>query len=578
MSAAPFVIDAHQIYAEEYEKARWVSGSAALALRRAQNNGTAPAVVAQLQAKYDAASATTTHLRDELKKCKPTAGTPARHDPYKSLTDRTDTGNANLLIRLSDGDLRYVAETKQWLRWDGQRWQVDTHEVFVTTQAVEVARYYIEEAKRLKESGNTGQEFVDSEDYLKWASKCRNKQSLDNMITLARKSVGVPISITELDRNPWLLGVDNGVVDLKTGDLHESEAREEFVTKRSSIKYNVGAAAPRWESLIAEITGLPIAADRDANGDLIPGTVGRFAPRPALARYLQKALGYSITGSTEEQKFFLAIGEGSNGKGVIFDTVKAMLGPYAIVLPAEALMVSKHDADAERPTALAATLAGARLVVASESKEGQKLNTAMIKSHTGDRQMQARKMRENPFTFTITHKLWLLTNVRPTLDHIDAATKGRLHFTPFDRRWNRPGEAERNPALPDGDKTLMAHLLKAEAEGILAWLVRGAVMYHAEGLTPPDEVTSVTREYVLEQDSLGRWLAMMQRCAPKQGTLAAELFRQFGAWCGAEGATMDPSNANAFGRGLRSRGLESTGVTAGTVWGLRANVPLPPSA
>jgi putative DNA primase/helicase len=309
---------------------------------------------------------------------------------------------------------------------------------------------------------------------------------------------------------------------------------------------------------------------------VIPGTVGRFTPRPALARYLQKALGYGITGSTEEHKFFLAIGEGSNGKGVVFDTVKAMLGPYSVVLPAEALMVSKHDTDAERPTSLAATLAGARLVVASESKEGQKLNVAMIKAHTGDREMQARKMRQDSFTFTITHKLWLLTNVRPTLDHIDPATKGRLHFTPFDRRWNRPGEVDRNPALPDGDKTLMAHLLTTEAEGILAWLIRGAVMYAGEGLTPPDEVTALTREYVMEQDHFGRWLATLQRCAPKLGTLAAELFRLFNGWCGGESVATNPNNANAFGRALRSRGVEYAEVEQGRKWGIRAAVPVPP--
>ena len=127
-----------------------------------------------------------------------------------------------------------------------------------------------------------------------------------------------------------------------------------------------------------------------------------------------------------------------------------------MVLPSDALMVPRHHVDAERPTALAATLAGARFVVASETREEQRLNVAMIKAHTGDREMTARRMRENPFTFTISHKAWLLTNHTPVLDHLDDAIKGRLHLAPFDRRWNRPGHTDRNPALPDGDKELAA--------------------------------------------------------------------------------------------------------------------------
>lgn len=499
-------------------------------------------------------------------------------DPYKRLTDRTDTGNANLLIILAGGNLRYVAETRQWLRWDGRRWQVDEHETFVTGFAHEVARHYLEEARRLKQLGNVpgnGDKIAASDDCVKWAVKSRNKGALDAMIAQARKIEGVPISVTELDRNPFLLGVDNGVVDLRTGELRESEARDDYVTKRSSVRYSPAATAPRWESLIAQATGAPIPPDREEDGQIVPNTVGRFTPRPALALYIHKALGYSTTGETREQKLFVQIGDGSNGKGLISEQVKAILGPYAVVLPSDALMATRHGADAERPTALAASLAGARFVVASESKEGQKLDVGLIKSHTGDEEMTARRMRENPFTFKITHKLWLLTNVRPAIDHIDAAFKGRLHLVPFDRRWNRPGESERDASLPDGDKGLKAQLT-AEAEGILAWLVRGAVAYYAEGLTPPAEVVKKTREYVLEQDHLGRWIATLQRCPAKLGTMAADLLNMFILWCGGEGASAEPHhNRTAFGRALGSRGIESIDMNQGRKWGLRATAPIP---
>ena len=503
-------------------------------------------------------------------------------DPYTMRVDFTDQGNANFLIKLAGGNLRYVAETKQWLRWDGKRWQIDTHEAFVTGFALRVAKSYLNQADELRRSSRAvgqGHELLNADDFYKWAGKCRSKSALDNMISLARKSEGVPISVTELDRKPYLLGVENGVVDLRSGELRAHEAREDYVTKRSPVRYVATAAAPRWDSLIVEATGSPIAPDRDSEGKVIPGTVGRFTPRPALARYIHKALGYSATGETREQKLFVEIGEGSNGKGLIGEQIKAILGPYAVTLPSDALMATRHCADAERPTALAASLAGARFVVASESKEGQKLDVGLIKAHTGDEEMTARRMRENPFTFKITHKLWLLTNVRPLIEHIDPAFKGRLHLIPFDRRWNRPGEYERDALLPDGDKGMKVQLV-AESEGVLAWLVRGAVLYYAEGLAPPEEVVRKTREYVMEQDHFARWLATMQRCLPKLGTMAADLLTHYIAWCASDGVSPEPyQNRTAFGRVLGSRGVESIDTKQGRKWGLRGAepAPLPPN-
>ncbi len=492
-------------------------------------------------------------------------------DPYKILVDRTDTGNANLLIGLSGGNLRYVPELRQWLWWSGSRWQMDEHEVFVTTRAMEVARYYLEAAQGMKKGTyqlTTNGDVEMAEDIYKWGVKCRSKSTLDAMVTLARKFEGVPISITQLDRNPWLLGVHNGVVDLKTGELRENEAREDYITKRCAVRYNPAAVATRWQQFIDEIMGEPIAAETDDKGEVIASTVGRFKPRPALARYLQKALGYSLTGETREQKLFLAIGPGSNGKNVVFDAVKRVMGKYSAVLPSEALMATSRPADAERPTALAASLAGARFALSSETRAGQRLDVNLVKNHTGDAEMTARRMRENPTTFRISHKLWLMTNNRPALDHVDPATRGRLHLIPFDRRWNRPGEFERDPMLPDGDKELAAQL-EREDEGILAWLVQGAMLYFEEGLEPPPEVMALTRDYILEQDVLGQWLTTWERCPPKQGTLAAELFRQFVTRCAADGRPADPSTPTAFGLALRGRGVESKDVERGKLYGLR---------
>jgi putative DNA primase/helicase len=482
--------------------------------------------------------------------------------------DRSDQGNGNLLVALADGTLRYVGETKQWLYWNKNRWQIDEHQVFVNGRALHVGEHYTAEARQLEEYGQR-------QDALKWATKCRSKNAIDSMVTQARKVAGVPISVNELDRNPWLLGVENGVVDLRTGELRP-DARDELVTKRCPLRYNLAATAPRWEQAIREITGAPVDAERDASGATIAATVGRFVPRPALASYLQRALGYGVTGTTREQKFFVAIGDGSNGKGVIFDTLLELLGPYAQAIPSEIFMATKNAHDAERPTSLAASLAGARFVVSSETKDGQQLDIGVVKNHTGDKKLTARKMRSDPITFEITHKPWLLTNAQPRIDHMDAAIRGRLHIVPFDRRWNRPGESDRDPALPDGDKELMAHILEHEREGALAWLVRGAMLYQQEGLAPPPEVAERTREYVLSQDHVSRWLVTLDRCAARDGILASDLFEHFRLWCTSESIVPSPSTATAFGLALKKRGVDKFEGKRGNSYGLKLRIPPPP--
>ena len=154
----------------------------------------------------------------------------------------------------------------------------------------------------------------------------------------------------------------------------------------------------------------------------------------------------------------------------------------------------------------------------------------------------------------MTHKTVLQTNNRPALDHLDNAIRGRLHLVPFDRTWNRPGHSERDPALPDGDKDLL-DLLRCEGPGILAWMVEGAVRYAQQGLEPPPEVIAMTRTYLTEQDPVARWADGYDRCDPKVGTTASELFHQFNQWHLEDdsGAGLAPDSITAFGRILTER-------------------------
>jgi len=496
---------------------------------------------------------------------------------YEHKVDCTDTGSANYLEQIADGNLRFVPELKLWIHWNGRQWVRDETGALTRKLAGKVAKHWEGEAKECKRrSEDDALPSADrkglakvAETYRKWEKQCRDKNRLDAMLYELSKRSAIEIRLEKLDRNPWLLGVQNGVVDLRTGTLR-AEGRDDFVTKRCSVNFIPDAKAPRWEQCVEEVTGQPIEVARDLNGAVIRSSVGKYVRREDVVGYVQRALGYSITGLSREQKMFIASGEGSNGKNVLLDILKELLGPYAVTLPPSALMTTRNGDDAERATPVLASLAGARLAITSESKEGEKLDTALVKRHTGDGHMTARKLRENTFTFEITHKLWLMTNREPGIDHLDAAMRGRLHLVKFLRRWNRPGHPEHDDTLPDGDPTLK-DTLKGELEGILAWLVRGAVQYAAEGLPPPADVVKETRGYFRRQEPLVRWLEDYERCDPREGTAASALFEDFEAWARRHGfgRQVGAVNLTTFGPALEKEGVQRGRTNRQKLYGLR---------
>ncbi|GAB3647355.1 DNA primase family protein [Ramlibacter alkalitolerans] len=492
----------------------------------------------------------------------PRSGRPAPDRADGGRVDMTDSGNVNALFEETRGDLRYIVERKCFMQWDGLAWNVDESGSAAASATKLVAERYLRSAKKLEAdadaaAGEDRKRLLKlAESHRSWANYCRNRRGMDNMLALAARDDRFAIGLANLDTDRWAFGAANGVIDLRSGELRPS-ARGDFITRRSPYRFNIDARAPRFEQFVGQITARPA-----------PG--GGFTPRPGLAKYLHRAVGYWATGSVEEHKMFVAVGEGSNGKSVLVDVLAEVLGPYAVAIPPDVMMSTSRENDGERPTPFARRLAGARLAYGSEAREGQKLSSAWVKKQTGDARLTARGLQENAFTFDTTHKLVLLTNHEPHLDHLDAATRGRLHTIPFDARWNRPGVPDRDPNLPDGDKHLMQRLI-AEAEGILLWVVQGAVAYAREGLEPPADVAARTREYFAEQDCFAQWVATMQRCAAKVGTAAAALFTDFQAFCAGEGiSSASPGTQRAFAKALQLQGIPSERVSTGTVWGLRA--------
>jgi putative DNA primase/helicase len=378
------------------------------------------------------------------------------------------------------------------------------------------------------------------------------------MQSLAQRDPRFLVGANAIDADPWLLGVENGVVDLRTGILSK-DSKERFILKRCPVHFNSDAKADRWIKFIDEITS--------HTDGLVNGKV-KSKLSPQLADYLQRALGYSITGRVNEHVMFIAIGSGANGKNVLLDTVKSVGGDYMETIPPEVLMSTKLENGAEQASPSVRKLAGARCAFSSESRDGQKLDIAVVKRHTGGGSMTARSLHENPVTFEMTHKLWLMTNHTPQIDHIDSATKGRLNMIPFRMKWNRPGETRPDPTLENADKDLMDKL-KLEHEGILLWLIHGAIRYHKEGLTAPSEIAVFTQDYIQSQDSFTRWLSECELCSIDDGFTAGDLFFNYGTFCRLEEERRQIDSAAVLGKRLKEQGYKSEKTRDGSRYNLR---------
>lgn len=470
--------------------------------------------------------------------------------------DRSDTANVNLIHAYSQGRLKYLAERDHWLVWTGARWEVDATKNGLQRYCRMVGEHYHEDAAQQRKAADNPSIPADDRKRLhkvadsveSWAVQCRNHQRIVAMQAQAKMDPRFILPMDKLDADPYLLGAQNGVIDLRTGRLMP-DGREQYITRRARVDFDPGAKAVRWLKFIEEITAQPIPADVDDSGNVIAQTVGRYTPRPEYARYLQKALGYSVCGLTSEQKMFICSGEGGNGKNIVLDMLKWLLPDVVDTATPALLLASSRSSESNAPSPDVASLAGLRMIVASETKAGARLDTAVVKAHTGNRYLRARFLNSNPVTFEVTHKIWLMTNHRPRIDDLDVATRSRLHILPFEMRWNRPGEIQ-NPHLPTGDKGLDS-TLRAEATGILAWLVEGAALYFAEGLEPPRVVSDCTTEYFEDQDSMKHWLRdFCEPCDVVDGSKPAALFGAYVQFCREEGLKQQHQNQIAFSKAL----------------------------
>jgi len=421
---------------------------------------------------------------------------------------RTDYGNAERLVDTHGSDIHWVFERGMWATWDGAHWQLDeTGEI--ERRAKRVVRNIYREARAAEDSDERAA-------LGRHAASSEAAARLRAMIDLARSEGGITVHTTDFDRDPWLLNCQNCVVDLRTG-TQRGHDRAELHMKMVSAPYDPAAACPTWLAFLSRIM--------DGNEQLIG--------------FLQRAVGYSLTGVTREQVFFLLYGVGANGKSTFLETLAALFAEYAQQAAMATFIKKQHDDSIPNDIA---RMVGARFISAVEADEGVRLSESLIKQLTGGDRMTARFLHREFFDFTPEFKLWFSVNHRPTIRGTDHAI------------WRRPVLIPFEVVIPDDeqDKDLKGKL-RAELPGILAWAVRGCLELQRIGLAIPQAVRAATNEYRVEMDVFAGFVEDRCTLSKNAWVPSSDLYRAYREWSEETGEHYDTETM--LGKRLTERGF-----------------------
>ena len=441
----------------------------------------------------------------------------------------TDAGNAELFAALYGHILRFDHARNRWLIWEEHRWAPDS-DGEVRRLAKKAARVRYRTALDIEDldlRGKTASSAVRSE----------SRQRLDACLALARSEHPIADSGMTWDPDPYLLGVANGVVDLRTGMIRSGHP-DDRLTMQVPVQYHVKAECPRWQQFLHQV----------------------FQRDEELIGFVQRALGYSLTGSVREQVLFLCYGTGSNGKSVFLDMLRNVLGDYAMNIPFTVLELQ------QRPSLTndLASMAGRRLVTSSETNESTRLNEARIKALTGGDPITARFLYSESFTYEPVAKFWLAVNHLPRVRDDSYGFWRRVRVLPFNEQFT--GD--------DADKGLPFKLLE-ELPGILNWGVQGALNWRLVGLAPPSAVMTATQAYRKDNDELDGFVA--DCCVVADGVRAepGHLFSEYQRWSKEQGILeRHRLGSRSFGTRIRERfgdSVSSNGKRYFLGIGLKAN-------
>lgn len=431
-------------------------------------------------------------------------GNQVRKKPERKRYSFDDTGNAERLYDQFGESIGYSYIDKGWYFYDGRRWQLDF------TGATRSMVDEVVEAMRGEADLYAADEDL-SKNFEKHLKRSRSSSAKTAMLTETQHRS--PIMPDQLDAHNQILNATNGIINLRTGTLEQHD-RSKYLTRITHTEYTDKIDTPLWSQFLKDIFG----GDND------------------LIRYVQKAVGYSLTGSTQEQCAFFLYGTGRNGKSTFLDAISEILGDYAANVQPESLMVKSQSGGANSDIA---RLKGARFVTSVEPGEGMRLNEGLVKQLTGGDKVTARKLYGCEFEFSPEFKLWMGTNHKPIIRGTDLGIWRRIHLIPF------------NVQIPDerADKRLK-YKLRTEYPGILNWAVEGCLLWQREGLKKPACVEEAVKEYRNEMDVISAFIDAC--CTIGTGSVAAaELFRVYAEW--AESNNEYKMSNTKFGREMANK-------------------------
>lgn len=430
----------------------------------------------------------------------------------------TDLGNARCLVAEFGENLHFCNKLGKWLVWNGEIWDTDDSGIVERLAKDTVRNIYLEAGG----ATNDG----DRSSLAKHALKSEAEAHLRSMVNLAKSEPDIPVKISQLDADPWLLNCRNGTLDLRTGKLLPHHPGN-LCTKTIPVVYDPDAKCTTWISFLRQVMA--------ENHDLI--------------KFLQRAIGYALTGVTGEQVLFFLYGLGANGKSTFIETCRNLLGDYSQQADFDTFVTKKNDG----PRNDLARLKGARLVAAVEAAQGRQLAENVIKQATGGDTITARFLYHEHFEFVPQFKLFLVANHKPTIMGVDEAIWRRIRLIPFTVTIPREHR----------DKQLLAKL-RRELPGILAWAIRGCLKWQEDGLSEPDAVSAATADYRREMDVLADFIEECCVLGEHKTVNAGLLYLTFQAWCETNGEEV--LTQKKFGTQLRERGFTATKKKGQRCW------------
>lgn len=407
----------------------------------------------------------------------------AKNEPMEIKTETfDDMGNARRLISASGGNVRYNYTDNKWLLWDGCKWAGDnTGGIF---------RYADMAVAAMNDEIKLYEEDPEIEEAFKKHMKRSRSHNAKKAMEQEAKHL-VPITNSELDRKHHLLNTPGGIVNLKDGVLYPCDP-EQYITMSVKCTPAETSDCPRWKQFLEEI----FCGDAD------------------IIRFIQKAVGYSLTGVASEQCVFFLHGNGSNGKSTFVEILRHLFDSYATNVQAESIMMrGKASGSASSDIA---RLTGVRFVTSAEPSEGMKINEGLLKQISGEDLVTARKLYGNEFEFTPRFKLWMSTNHKPIIRGTDEGIWRRIRMIPFNASFTGSHK----------DRNLKYKLVK-ELPQILRWAIEGCLLWQKEGLVPPRSIQQATDSYRAEMDVVSAFLEAC--CVTGQGEEKSS--RLYSAYC-----------------------------------------------